>query len=300
MTTAIEVAVHKVGEHLGAVVEGIRLGGDIDDATVARINELLNEHEVIFFRGQDHLTDEEQFAFAGRFGVPTGIHPTIQRGKNLLPIEGAANSWHTDVTFIDRIPKASILRAVELPPYGGATQFASTTTAYDRLPESLRVLAESLRAVHTNDYDYAAVLARRSGADQERLAEFRAEFVREVFETEHPVVRVHPETGRKSLLLGHFVKKFAGLTDRDSAALFEVLQRYVENPDQTVRWVWAPGDVAIWDNRSTQHYGVNDFGTHKRLLHRATIAGDIPVGVDGRESTVLRGDASHFSPIVRP
>lgn len=297
MTTDHTLTVHKFGEALGAVVEGVRLGPEIDEAIAVRLNDLLNEHQVLFFRGQEHLTDDLEFGFAARLGVPTAPHPTVRSDTDLLPIDGAANSWHTDVSFIDRVPKASILRAVTLPTYGGATQWASTTAAYERLPEPLRVLADSLRAIHSNDYDYATSTRYRSDEEQER---YHAEFVRQVFQTEHPVVRIHPETGKRSLLLGHFVKKLVGLHTSDSSALFDVLQRHAVNPDHTVRWSWAPGDVAIWDNRATQHYGVNDFGRQVRRLQRVTLAGDLPVGPDGRTSVVLQGDASHYSPIVQP
>ncbi|MDF0529712.1 TauD/TfdA family dioxygenase [Tsukamurella sp. 8F] len=286
------LTVTKLGEHIGAVVEGIRLSGDLDRASADHLLDLLAEHEVLIVRGQQHLTDEEQYAFARRLGTPTTPHPTVRPGSDLLPIEGAANSWHTDVSFVDRVPKVSILRAVTLPPYGGATQWASTTRAYDRLPAPLKALADNLRAVHTNDYDYA-----EHNASYQR-AEYHKEFIREIFQTEHPVVRVHPETGRRSLLLGHFVKQFAGLSLADSAALHAVLQRRIENADNTVRWSWTPGDIAIWDNRSTQHFGVNDYGDHTRLLRRVTLAGDVPVGVRGDVSRVLRGDASDYSPIV--
>ena len=295
MTIDSALTVHKIGEALGAVVEGVRLGPEVGDETAVRLNELLNVHQVLFFRGQHHLTDDLEHGFAERLGVPTAPHPTVRSATDLLPIEGAANSWHTDVSFIDRIPKASVLRAVTLPSYGGATQWASATTAYERLPEPLRVLADTLRAVHTNDYDYVTSTRYRSAEEQER---YHAEFVSTVFQTEHPVVRVHPETGKRSLLLGHFVKKFVGLHTSDSSALFDVLQRHAVNPDHTVRWSWAPGDVAIWDNRATQHYGVNDFGRQVRRLQRVTLAGDLPVGIDGRTSVVLEGDASHYSPIV--
>ena len=291
-TVSPEITVTKLGEHIGAIVHGVRLGGDIDDATAETILDLLAEHEVIFFRGQDHLDDAGQHAFAARLGVPTTPHPTVRSDSDLLPIEGAANSWHTDVSFVDRVPKASILRPVELPPHGGNTTWASTTRAYDRLPDPLKALAENLRALHTNDYDYAG-----HNATYQR-AEYHKEFIRNIFEAEHPVVRVHPETGRRSLLLGHFVKSFAGLSTQDSAPILALLQRRIENPDNTVRWAWQPGDVAIWDNRSTQHFGINDYGDHKRLLRRVTLAGDLPVGVDGREGVALKGDASDYAPVT--
>src|SRR6478735_8824272 len=185
----------------------VRLGGDLDPATVSLIRQALLAHKVIFFRGQDHLTDDSQYEFAELLGSPTTAHPTVtSRGTKVLPIDsdyGKANSWHTDVTFVDRIPKASILRAVKLPTYGGSTTWASGVAAYNALPEPLKVLADNLWATHTNVYDYAATSAER--AQDEKATEYRAEFQSTYFETEHPVVRVHPETGERTLLLGHFV-----------------------------------------------------------------------------------------------
>ncbi|QIS15287.1 TauD/TfdA dioxygenase family protein [Nocardia arthritidis] len=288
--------VTKLGAHIGARVDNVRLGGDLDAATVAVIRRALLDHRVIFFREQDHLTEDGQYEFAELLGTPTTPHPTVtSHGVKSLAIDsqhGRANSWHTDVTFVDRIPKASILRAVHLPPYGGSTTWASTVAGYDSLPEPLKKLAESLRAVHTNLYDYAA-----THVDPVRPNEsaYRAEFESSYFETEHPVVRVHPETGEKALLVGHFVRNFVGLSTGESQTLFRLFQDRVTRLEHTVRWNWAPGDVAIWDNRATQHYAVDDYDDQPRKLTRITLAGDIPVGVDGRASTVITGDAEHYS-----
>ncbi|WP_169813469.1 TauD/TfdA dioxygenase family protein, partial [Nocardia vaccinii] len=156
--TAVQVV--KLGTHIGARIDGVQLGGALSARTVAAIRAALNEHKVIFFHGQDHLTEDGQYAFAELLGTPTTPHPTLtSQGVRSLAIDsdtGRANSWHTDVTFVDRVPKASILRAVTLPSYGGSTTWASTVAAYNSLPDPLQRLAESLRAVHTNTYDYAA------------------------------------------------------------------------------------------------------------------------------------------------
>ncbi|RMI35089.1 TauD/TfdA dioxygenase family protein [Nocardia stercoris] len=290
------VTVTKLGKHIGARVDGVRLGGRLDSETVAAIREALNTHKVIFFRGQQHLDEEGQYAFAELLGAPTTPHPTVtSHGTRTLAIDsnwGRANSWHTDVTFVDRVPKASILRAVTLPAYGGTTTWASTVAAYEALPESLRLLAESLRARHTNQYDYAATEPARD----EKVTAYRAEFEGTRYETEHPVVRVHPETGEKALLLGHFVTQLVGLSKTESQAVFRIFQDRITRLEHTIRWDWQLGDVAIWDNRATQHYGVDDYdAADHRYLTRITLAGDIPVGVDGRPSTVVEGDASHYS-----
>ena len=294
----------KLGAVIGARIEGVDLAAGVDPATAAEINAALLEHKVIFFRGQHDLDDDGQLAFARTLGTPTTAHPTVtSRGTRVLPIDSrydTANSWHTDVTFVDRIPKASLLRAVALPPYGGTTTWASTEAAYDRLPPALRALAENLWAVHTNAYDYAGDVDARLEqlADTER--QYREEFVSDHYETEHPVVRIHPETGRRVLLLGHFVKGFVGLGQAESATLFALLQNRITKLEHTIRWNWELGDVAVWDNRATQHYAVADYDNQFRRLTRVTLAGDVPVDVHGERSRVIAGDASTYSDIVVP
>ena len=132
------------------------------------------------------------------------------------------------------------------------------------------------------------------------MREDRREFVSDYYETEHPVVRVHPETGKRRLLLGHFVKQFVGLGQTESATLFGLLQARITRLENTIRWTWRPGDLAIWDNRATQHYAVADYDDQYRRLNRVTLAGDIPVDVHGRHSRAVGGDASAFSDVVSP
>jgi alpha-ketoglutarate-dependent sulfate ester dioxygenase len=260
---------------------------------------------VIFFRDQHHLDDESQLAFARTLGTPTIAHPTVtSRGADVLPIDSRydkANSWHTDVTFVDRIPKASLLRAISLPEYGGTTSWASTEAAYDQLPAPLAALAENLWAIHTNDYDYVKDYADEvDHRDADTVRQYREEFVSDHYETEHPVVRIHPETGRRVLLLGHFVKRFVGLGTNESTALLQLFQARVTKLENTIRWNWLPGDLAIWDNRATQHYAVSDYDDQYRRLSRITLAGDVPVDVHGTPSRVIAGDASHYSAVVAP
>jgi taurine dioxygenase len=298
----------KLGANIGARIDGVALGGDLDGETVAAINDALLEHKVIFFRDQHDLDDDGQLAFASKLGTPTTAHPTLSRGASVLPIDSRydkANSWHTDVTFVDRVPKASLLRAVSLPSYGGTTTWASTEAAYEQLPSPLRALTEKLWAVHTNQYDYAeydhaADYDGRHDQLADTVREYRQEFVSEYYETEHPVVRVHPETGKRVLLLGHFVKHFVGLGPAESATLFSLLQARITKLENTIRWSWQAGDLAIWDNRATQHYAVADYDDQYRRLNRVTLAGDIPVDVDGQHSRVVVGDASLYSDVVSP
>ncbi|HEY0958748.1 MAG TPA: TauD/TfdA family dioxygenase [Novosphingobium sp.] len=285
---------------IGAEIRGVQLSGDLASETVGAIEAALVRHKVIFFRGQQHLDDTEHEAFAGLFGDPVA-HPTVpvaEGSRYLLELDSregyAASSWHTDVTFVDAYPKGSILRAINVPEAGGDTLWANTETAYEGLPEPLRQLVNNLWALHTNDYDYAAQfgLARDSKdlgeAQQERARFQRNIFASTIYETEHPVVRVHPVSGQRNLLLGHFVRNFIGLNKTESARIFDVLQDQVTRPENVVRWRWEPGDVAFWDNRATQHRAVADFALQRRTLRRATVHGDAPVGIDGRISKTTR------------
>lgn len=288
-TATTSVTVAKIGGRIGAELGGVRLAGDLPAATVAEIRAALLAHKVVFFRGQDHLDEVGHEAFARLLGAPVA-HPTVPSadGRYALGIDshhGArANQWHTDVTFVPAYPAFSILRAVTIPPYGGNTLWANTATAYANLPEPLRALADSLRAVHSNEYDYAAL---KPDALAEALAQYREVFTSTKFLTEHPVVRVHPESGERTLLLGNFVQRIQGLTGRDSRVLQDLFQAHIESPENTVRWQWQAGDVAIWDNRATQHYGVDDSDDHERTLRRVTVDGDVPVGPDGEPSRLI-------------
>ena len=299
------IEVRKVGGNIGAEIGGVVAGTELADEVVRELRRALLRHRVVFLRGQDGVDADAQLEFSRRLGVPTKPHPTVTGdGRAVLPIdshEGKANSWHTDVTFVDRIPAISVLRAVTLPPYGGTTVWANTVRAYETLPASLKALAERLRAVHSNRYDYAGRRGeqRIGGVDVKEQA-YREEFESLEFEAEHPVVRIHPETGEPSFVLGHFVRHLVGQTATDSAALFELFQRHITRLENTVRWTWALGDIAIWDNRATQHYAVADYDEHPRLLTRITLSGDIPVGVDGAASVALKGDASRYSDVVAP
>ena len=290
----------KAGARLGAIIHGIDARNTPSDAVRNFLNAALVEHKVIFLRAQ-HVDEAQHEAFSRVFGTPV-LHPTIAapQGSNytfeLKSRNGrSTDSWHTDVTFVPAYPKASILRAIELPPYGGSTIWANTATAYDDLPLPLRRLADAAWAIHANDYD---TNYHRHDASAEEIADFRAAFVSRVFETEHPVVRVHPDTGERSLVLGHFVTGLRGLATRDANAIVEILQNYVTRIENTVRWNWQPGDIAIWDNRSTQHYAPADFDAHDRRMRRITVEGDVPVGIDGSPSrAIIDGQPRHPAPL---
>lgn len=196
------------------------------------------------------------------------------------------------MTFVANYPKISILRGVVIPPYGGDTVWANTASAYNDLPEPLKQLADNLRALHTNVYDYATP----RGTDESGLKRYREQFTAEIYETEHPLVRVHPESGERSLLLGHFVKEIQGVSSNDSKQLIRLFHDRITHVDNTVRWRWQEGDVVIWDNRATQHIAINDYGDAPRIVRRTTIDGDVPVGVDGRPSQALKPTPDTRSP----
>jgi len=307
MAVSSDLRVVKLSENIGARVDGVRLG-QLDAGTAAAINQSLAEHKVLFFRGQYHLDDVSHFAFAESMGVPTTPHPTLKsEGSRVMRLESVggrgANQWHTDVTFVDRVPKASILRAVELPSYGGTTTWASTVAAYQQLPQSLQQLADGLWAMHSNEFDYAQIDPARLAAlkaDPDSVLKHAAEFHSVHFETHHPVVRVHPETGERALLLGGFAKRILEVTGSESQALLRIFQDRITWLENTIRWNWELGDVAMWDNRATQHYAVSDYGNQHRRMHRITLAGDIPVSVRGEHSRVISGDATEYSVIDSP
>jgi alpha-ketoglutarate-dependent sulfate ester dioxygenase len=290
MTISIPtLAVTQLGSRIGARIDGVALAGDLNAATVAEIREALLRHKVIFFRNQHHLDDAQQQAFAMCLGIPIA-HPALeQEGAPIItPINSdyaKANRWHTDVTFVANYPAASILRAVTLPSYGGSTLWASTAAAYQELPEPLKHLTESLWALHSNRFDYVAAVPPQTEAQQAH----RTRFEKANFRTEHPVVRVHPETGERTLVAGDFVRGFVGMDNYESHVLLELLQRRITMPENTIRWNWAAGDVAIWDNRATQHRAIDDYDDQHRLMHRVTVMGDVPVDVHGRRSRVISG-----------
>lgn len=282
------LGVRKTAGSLGAVISGVDLASDLSAEAVGAIRRALLANKVIFFRRQHGFDDTWQERLAEKLGGPVA-HPTVPvaaGSRYLLEIDAregeAASSWHTDVTFIPDFPAISILRGIILPEWGGHTLWANTALAYETLPTPLKVLADSLHAIHTNQYDYSEKHSNlHSSGIQEGLRHYEKVFTSTVFQAEHPVVHIHPETGQRALLLGHFVQKFVGLSRSISERVLEILQQHLTKPELTVRWEWQPGDVAIWDNRATQHRAIADFGNQRRHLRRATIRGEAGLGVDG-------------------
>ena len=293
------IEVYPLTGRIGAKIKGLDLSTHLSDKTISEIRAALVRYKVIFFRGQDELEADGQIAFARRFGSTTAAHPTVPsltEHSEVLDLDYGrtttrANHWHTDVTFVDRPPLGSVLRALTIPPYGGDTIWANSVTAYQDLPDHLRNLADSLWAIHSNAYDYAAAIDL-----PEDVRSHRQVFTSTVYETSHPVVRIHPESGERGLFLGGFVRRIRGLSPAESEAIVQLLQSYVTRPENTVRWRWKAGDVAFWDNRATQHYAVADYGDQPRRVQRVTIAGDLPISVDGKHSEAIQGDSSAYTP----
>jgi taurine dioxygenase len=272
---------------IGAEVHGIKLSEDLTPETIEALNNALLRYKVLFFHGQHHLDDEGQEAFGQLLGSPVP-HPTLGPLKgtdSILELDNTrgekATAWHTDVTFLAAPVKISILRSVKIPPRGGDTVWANTVTAYAELPEPLRELADRLWALHSNVYDY---VGSRPNASTLELRRYNEVFTNTVYRTEHPVVHVHPETGERSLVLGQFVQRLLGFSGSDSAHLLAILQDHATREENTGRWRWSVGDVAIWDNRATQHRAVDDYDDAPRVVRRVSLAGETLVSVDGRRS----------------
>lgn len=299
--TKLEFA--KLGSRIGAEIRGFDLSGDLSAETVAQIRAALNEHKALVFREANILSDEAQVKFASHFGPLTTAHPTVasvEGEANVLPVDsenGSANNWHTDVTFVVNPPQASTLRSIDLPSYGGETLIASSAGAYADLPDELRNFADTLWAIHTNDYDYSVP----KNLEHQNADERRKEFTRIKFETAHPVVRVHPLTGERGLFIGGFAQRLriVGLSNTESKDIIRLLQAYVTRPENVVRVNWEPNQLVLFDNRITQHYAPDNYDGQPRKLNRVTIAGDIPLGVDGKPSQSIQGDSSTYS-VVAP
>jgi taurine dioxygenase len=293
--------IQPIAGRIGAEIVGIDLSQNPSDDLIAEIRKALIQYKVIFFR-QQTLDEKGHIAFARRFGELTKAHPTVPGYLTDYPEifdldyrrhHAYTDLWHTDVTFVERPPLGSILRAVIIPQYGGDTMWANTVTAYEDLPTHLKALAEHLWVVHTNHSDYAASTVEISQSKRDYAKVFQST----IYEAIHPAVRVHPESSERSLVLGSFARRIKGLSSEDSFDTLKLLQSYVTRPENTVRWRWQVGDIAFWDNRSTQHYAIADYGDRPRRVQRITIVGDVPVSIDGQRGGVVTGDVSDYIPV---
>jgi taurine dioxygenase len=269
----------RIAGALGAEVSGVDLSRPLAAEQVAELRRLWLEHLVLFFRGQE-LSSAQFMRLAGYFGEPVeypfvrGIEgwPKIIEVKKLEHERTAFGAiWHSDTAYLERPPMGTMLLAREVPPFGGDTLFASMYAAFEALSDGMKRMLDGLRAVNSS------AKADASRTREDRLRTDGTEEARREIAAEHPVVRTHPETGRKALYVnrGHTVR-FSGMTEEESAPLLEYLFQHQVRPEFTCRFTWQPGSIAFWDNRCTQHNPVNDYHGHRRVMHRITLAGDVP------------------------
>ena len=279
------VTVEPVAGACGAIVGGVDLAHDLDDDVIAEIRRAILDHQVLFFRGQ-RLTTDEQVAFSRRFGpfspVPF-IEPTADHPEVIAVVREASERqrytfgslWHSDFSFLPEPPFASILHALEVPPYGGDTIWANQQLAYESLSEGMREMLAGLRGVHSavNAYsskmqalhDTFAGMTVHTSDDAERAEH-------------HPVVRLHPETTRPGLFANaQYTIGLVGFSRAESQPILDFLFDHSVQPAFTCRWRWEVGDLAMWDNRCVQHMAMADFTGHRRFMHRTTVAGDRPI-----------------------
>jgi len=264
---------HPLSPTIGAELIGIDLAGPLDDSVIADVRRALLEFKVVFFRDQ-HIDRVQHIDFARRFGE-LEIHPATRpdaEHREILRIEhgpesrGTENNWHSDVTWRERPSLGSILRAIEVPAVGGDTLFSDMYAAYESLSPEMKRFACGLTAVH----DIARVFASKLGRTAEQLHE-------KFPPMEHPVVRTHPETGRRLLYTNvGFTDRIKGLTPKESEWLLGHLNATAGNPDHQCRFRWAQGSLAFWDNRACQHFAASDYYPQRRVMERVTIAGDKP------------------------
>jgi len=265
---------------IGAEVRGADLATAADDPVVmARVERALSDHLVLFFRDQV-LTPGQQLRFAGWFGPfehhafakPHPDHPDMTVLDQTTPETDGANSWHSDSSFMEHPALGSVLRAVQLPPLGGDTCWASMYAAFDALSPRMQAMLDGLTALHDIIVPLEKAIAGGHSVSA-NLEEIRRAWP----PMEHPVVRRHPVTGRRALYVNNnFTTRILGIAKAESDVLLPYLLQHVQRPDFQVRFRWAPGSVAFWDNRVTQHYAVPDYSGHRRIMHRVTITGERP------------------------
>jgi len=275
------IDIRPIAGALGAEIGGVDIADEFDDAVIAEIRQALNEHGVIFFRDQD-FDAEQHKAFARRFGE-IFIHPNyrgMQADNELVMIRRepgdkhiVGEDWHADTTMMEEPPMGAILYAIEVPPYGGDTMFASQYLAYETLSDGMKRLLKGLRAIHTD----RLVAGPQAGRNAYRSTKVREDSDWRETVNLHPVVRTHPETGRKLLNVNAaYTVGFEGMIEAESRPLLDYLLAHGHRPEFTCRFRWENGSVAFWDNRAVKHLAVNDAGPHLRLMRRVQVAGDKP------------------------
>lgn len=275
--------VRPLGGRIGALIEGIQLSGDLSDEDVSAVRQAMLEHKVVFLRDQKGGPADLE-GFAERFGepVPYSYDAPPDGMKYAWEFdEIRSDHWHSDMSWHIDFVSVGILSPVLLPESGGNTVWSNTAAAYEELPPPLKAMADQLWAVHSAKKPIALTFPNPSEDEQA----IQSRFGSEVSGTRHPVVRVHPETGEKVLLTGNIVYYFEGFARTPGQHIYELLHYYVTRPENTIRWHWRMGDVAIWDNRATQHYGVRDYGEQRRTMRRISLKGSVPKSVDGKSSS---------------
>jgi taurine dioxygenase len=289
-TTPLALDVAPLSGTIGAEIRGIDLHHPLSEDAVGAIRQALLDYKVIFFPGA-HLSPAEHKQVATYFGEITNAHPVvpgIEDHKEVFEIDyskvremlqagkedseyGGGEKWHTDVTFMRTPPLGSLLNAIVIPPAGGDTLWADTQAAYEGLSQPFKDLVDGLVAVHDG--------SRRFGKLLEYVGhgEWDGERFTELVPAEHPVVRTHPETGRRSLFVNPgFTVKIKGLSGKESETLLNFLYEHMATPEYVVRYRWEEGDLGFWDNRTTMHYAIGDYGDAHRVIQRVTIKGDDP------------------------
>ncbi|WP_028693251.1 taurine dioxygenase [Pseudomonas cremoricolorata] len=276
----MSLTVQPLGPTLGAQLSGIDLTRPLDAAHRDAIEQALLEHHVLFFRDQP-ISPQQQAHFAAQFGDLHihPIYPKVADVPQVLVLDTAVTDvrdnaiWHTDVTFLPTPALGAVLSAKQLPAYGGDTLWASGIAAFEALSAPLRGLLDGLTATH--DFTRSFPL-ERFGSTAEDLARWEATR-REHPPLSHPLVRTHPQSGRKALFVNEgFTTRINELEAHESDALLKLLFAHATRPEFSIRWRWQENDVAFWDNRVTQHYAVDDYRPQRRVMHRATILGDVP------------------------
>jgi len=280
------IEVRPIAGAIGAEIHGIDLSKPMSDALYAEVRRAFIEYQVVFFREQT-LTPEQHKAFSRRFAPfsetpyvkPMDGHPEIIeiiREADETKKANFGGKWHSDFSFMEKPPMASLLYAREVPPYGGDTMWCSMYAAYEALSDGLKRQLDGMRIMHSAKRSYAPggaygdddLKSMRINASESALAEFP-----------HPVVRVHPESGRKGLFVNPvYGIRFEDWTEEESAPLLDYLHEHCVRPEFVCRFTWRPGSLAFWDNRCTQHFAINDYKGFRRHMQRVTLAGDRPFG----------------------
>ncbi|WP_084420579.1 TauD/TfdA dioxygenase family protein [Henriciella litoralis] len=278
---ATQIEIKPISGALGAEIAGVSLADELSNEAFNKVHQAFLDHHVIFFRGQHDLTPEHHKAFGRRFGT-LNVHPYVKGMADHPEImeiikepEEKTNfggGWHTDMSFLEEPALGSILHAIEVPPYGGDTLWANQHMAYETLSDGLKETLSGLTAIHSAKGEYGpkgqSALGRQS---------METSAAPDAPEFEHPVVRTHPETGRKALYVNPaFTMRFKGWTRKESRPLLNYLFEHCQREEFTCRFRWEAGSVAFWDNRSTWHFALNDYQGHRRHMRRVTVDGDRP------------------------